>query len=71
MFKWLSQAFGEKRRKEQHERMLRRALSEKIARYEIKAKNDQTNFTLVEVDGRKMLVHKEKGAVEGKTAYST
>jgi hypothetical protein len=71
MFKWLSSSFREQRRKEKHELDLKRALAAKVARYDLKSKQDETNFTMIELDGRKMLVYKEQITIQDVGAYST
>ena len=70
MIKMLSRSYRERLRKEKHEAELKHALATKVSSYEIKAKNDETQFTVIELDGRKMLVHKEHITIHDVTAYS-
>ena len=70
MIDWLSKKHREEKRREAHERQLKKSLAEKVSRYE-QARSDATenppgdDFTEVFIDGKKLRVAKQQITLKG------
>lgn len=70
MIGWISKKHNENKRREAHERQLKKSLAEKIAQYERSRNNLIDNsqvedFTEILIDGKKLLVAKEQITITG------
>ncbi len=59
MFDWISKKRREKKRKDAHERELKKTLASKLANYENYNDPTQNDFTEIAVGGKKLRVAKE------------
>lgn len=65
MIGWISKKHKEEKRREAHERQLKKSLAEKISQYERSYSNSidnspEDNFTEVFIDGKRLRVTKEQ-----------
>lgn len=70
MIDWLSKKHRDEKRREVHERQLKKSLAEKISQYERSRSNSIDNspeddFTEVFIDGKMLRVAKEQITVKG------
>ena len=70
MIDWISKKRREEKRREAHERQLRKSLAEKISRYEQSRSNSidkppENDFTEVFIDGKKLRVAKQQITIKG------
>lgn len=60
MIGWISKKHREKKRREDHERRLRKSLAEKLAKYEASASNSTDDVTELFINGEKRRVAKQQ-----------
>lgn len=65
MLDWIYKKQREKKRKDAHERALKKTIAEKIARYEKNNESDEDEFTEVAIEGKKVRVAKEQITING------
>lgn len=70
MIEWISKKHREQKRREAHERQLKKSLAKKISRYEQTRGNSGDNppaedFTEVLIDGKKLRVAKQQITIRG------
>jgi hypothetical protein len=65
MFDWISKKRRDKKRKEAHEKILKKSLAEKVLKYDSHIYNNhigesENDFTNITIDGEKLRVAKEQ-----------
>jgi preprotein translocase subunit YajC len=75
MFDWFSSQRREQKRKDAHEKELKKSLASKVAHYEKYVDSADDEFTEVAIDGKKVRVAKQQITINGiwsqQTAKST
>ena len=65
MFDWFSSQRREQKRKDAHEKELKKTLASKVAHYEKYADSAHDDFTEVAINGKKVRVAKEQITING------
>ena len=60
MLDWISKKRRDKKRKEAHERILKKSLAEKVLKYDNHIGETENDFTNITIDGEKLRVAKEQ-----------